>query len=124
MQLVNATLRAQIKGMTDAQLTDTCVIEQETETRGSMGEPIIVWELVAANVPCRVIKPGQANTNAGDIVANQETLQDLYRLIVPNTVALGVDQRVTTDGFVYNIVRIETALTDDVFHMALITRRL
>lgn len=104
-------------------LTQRCKIEAETETRGDMGEPLHVWAMVADDVPCRVIQAGQFNAAAVQVVGSQETLPEMYRLALPPETPLDVDQRVTVDGVTYNVVRMETALTDEVFRHALIVRR-
>lgn len=104
-------------------LTQRCKIEAETETRGDMGEPVIAWAMVADDVPCRVIKAGQFSTDAVQLVGQRETLPEMYRIALPPDTELDVDQRITVDGVTYNVVRLETALTDAVFRHALITLR-
>lgn len=52
-----------------------------------------------------------------------ESLKYEYRLIVAQDVALAVDMRVTIAALVYNVVRIEDALTDEAYHSAVLQRR-
>jgi hypothetical protein len=46
-----------------------------------------------------------------------------YTLIVARTVELSTNMRATINGEVFNITRVETALTDEAFHAAVLQRR-
>ena len=121
--MVSNRLRGYVRGQVAKFLTETCTIEREAVVTGVFGEPVHAWEVVATNVACRLIRAGQFYTSAAAVSGGQETLPTAFKLIVANTVALDVDTRVTTGGLVYAVLRLETELTDEGFHMALVGRR-
>jgi head-tail adaptor len=103
--------------------TDTCTIEREMTTRGAAGEPLHGWQIVAEDVPCRLISVGtQTTSNIGE-AGSAETLQHEYRLIVERAHALTVDMRATVNGVTYYVVQVVTSLTDEVFHSSIVQRR-
>ena len=114
---------ASIRRITATFLTDTCLLEQETNTRGEYGEPTHDWSITAEDVPCRLILVGQRYGSGIAEAAARETMKHEYRLIVARTVKLSTNMRATINGEVFNITRIETALTDEAFHAAVLQRR-
>lgn len=105
-------------------LKQTCTIEENNAITGEYGEASRLWQIVASNVPCRIIQAAASrSTTAVNEAGAQENILVEYRLEVPNTTVLRSDQRVTVDGVQYSIVRVEEALTDDLFRQAIITRR-
>ena len=120
---VSAQTLAYIRRVANAFLTDTCLIERESESVGAYGEPTHAWEVTATDVACRLIQAGQQNVAAAGVTGSQETLPDLYRLVIPRTITLDIDYRVTVNGAVYSVVRLETALTDESSHTALVSRQ-
>lgn len=115
-----------IQRMTEGFLTSTCTIEREEETPiDAYGDRSHEWVTVAEDVACRVIMAGIRTGGAIVERASQEQMRDEVRLIVSRNTALDVDYRVTlADGTVYDVVRIETLLTDEAFHSAILNRRL
>lgn len=103
--------------------TDTCLLERETSTTGEYGEPIHAWEVTASDVPCRLIMLGQRYGGGVAEAGAAETMKREYRLVVGATVSLAVDMRVTIDEVVYDITRIETQLTDEVFQQCVLQGR-
>lgn len=103
--------------------TDTCLLERETSTTGEYGEPIHAWEVTASDVPCRIILVGQRYGGGVVEAGAAETMKREYRLEVASTVSLAVDMRVTIDGVTYDITRIETQLTDEVFQQCVMQGR-
>lgn len=104
-------------------LTHTCLLEREVSTRGEFGEPIHAWEVTASDVPCRLIMLGQRYGGGVAEAGAAETMKREYRLVVGATVELAVDMRVTVGGVVYDITRIETQLTDEVFQQCVMQGR-
>ena len=102
-------------------LTDSCLIESETDSMGDFGEPLHTWQSVASNVPCRLIRQSMDQGGA-QVVGSQEALIETYKLIVPGDTALDADQRVTVGGEVYQIVQVVMTLTDTVTRTAIMTR--
>lgn len=120
---VPAQTLAMIRRVTKAMLTDVCQIDVEVITRGEFGEDVITLSNVASYEPCRLITVGQRFGTAQQQAGGQETLRTEYRLIVGRQVALAVNQRVTVAGETYDVVRIETELTDEAFHSAILYGR-
>lgn len=115
---------AMIRRCTARFLTQTCTVERQKATpTDALGDRSHIWEIVAQNVPCRLIMAGQRTGSAVVERAMQEQMRDEYRLIVARTVALDVDMRVTVAGVTFDVVRIDTALTDEAFHSAILNRR-
>ncbi len=113
---------ARMKARVQLTLTDSCLIEAESSARGSVGEVVHSWETVAADVACRVITPSASTRGSMQAVGAQESMIDAYRLICPVGTALAVDQRVTINGSVFQIVGIRDGLTDGVDVQAYMTR--
>lgn len=104
-------------------LTERCTIERDAGTTGTMGEPLHDWEVVAQNVPCRVIRAGTRNNSAYQEVASQEALVERFRLICPVDTPFAVNDRVRmADDAVYQIVDVVDRLTDEGFTGALMSR--
>jgi hypothetical protein len=108
-------------------LNETCLIEQNVPTYADSGAVTETWVSVASNVPCRVIRVGGVGQSAG-VIAQQETLKDVYRVVVPAKDAttytwdLKADQRITVDGAAYSVIGIEDALTDDLYRQAIVAK--
>lgn len=113
---------AYIKRVVGQFLTDTCTIEREALATGQYGEPTHHWELVASGVPCRLLMI-KRDLSGVQVAGEQETMQDQYSLIVGDGVTLEADYRVTVGGETYDVVRLETALTDEAYHKAIVARR-
>lgn len=103
-------------------LTDRCTIEQAVTAADAYGGSAQTWTIVRADVPCRVITEG---TRAGATAptGDRDSLRQSYRLVVGPDVQLGIDQRVTHEGIVYDVVAVQANLTDEVFRSAVIVRR-
>lgn len=104
-------------------LTATCRIERETSSTGTMGEPLHDWDVVQADVPCRVIRLAKRTTTSAEQVGSQETLVERYRLITPVGTNFAVDDRVVmSDGRVFQVVDVEDGLTDEAFAGVMLSR--
>lgn len=105
-------------------LTDTCTLYVESGATGIMGEPLHTLELVAEDVPCRVIRASQQFGKSSVVaVGSQEAMVELYRLECPYDTTLTVDMVAKlSDGSMYQIVGIEDKLTDSAFAGAVISR--
>lgn len=118
------TLEAQMKRAVAALLTDSCDITARVTTKNEYGAPQDATSSVVKGVACRVIslprnQRSEAGTQGGAVV-----IPDTYRLIVPAGTALASGQRVTlaSDGQTYEVVDVNTALTNAPFAEAVITR--
>lgn len=79
--------------------------------------------LVAAAAACRVITVGRSNSSGVTITAGQDTITEQYRLAVLPDQEIDIDYQVTIGGCVYQVIRLETALTDAFFRHAIISRK-
>lgn len=113
---------ARVQQVLDRFLTDTCVIEEEMIITDSYGGAAHAWQVVASGVRCRVITETRMSGSDTTEVGSQEALVNRLRLVVPAGTALGVNQRVTVGGAVYQIVSLLVARTDSVDAQAVIVR--
>ena len=120
--MVTTHLLERMKARVALFLDDTCTIEAEVDAVDEMGAPAHTWEVVEADVECRVIDARQSGISATMEVGAQEAMVDTYRLIVPVGTALAVDQRVTVNSDVYQIVALVDGRSDAVDAQAVITR--
>jgi len=123
MPIISSQVLAMIRRVTETSFSDTCLIERESNAVGTYGEPTHQWEVTAADKPCRLISVGARRGSGIAEAGAAESLEYEYRLIVAQDVTLAVDMRVTIAALVYNVVRIEDALTDEAYHSAILQRR-
>lgn len=123
MVQIPAHLITAIRKAKNQTLTQEALIEAETTTVDQYGAPTHTWETVADCVPCRVIYAGgQPGNESMSEIGNQEMLTEQYRIICPYGTALSVDQRVTVDGIVYDVVGLVTDLTQQTDTQAIMVR--
>lgn len=120
--ILNNTSLIRIRNIAARWLKDTCIIERDIETLDELGSPVHGREVVAQDVPCRVITSGRRGDSAAEIIGSAETLKEIYKISVPSSVELDVNYHITVNSIRYSVVRLETALTDEVFTQAIITR--
>lgn len=121
--MLNNSFLAHMRATAAKLFTDTCTIERETTTRDRYGGTINEWEVLSTGTACRLIQAGQFNTAANALVGGQETLPDTYKLVVSKSITLDVNYRVTVNSQVFYVVRLETDLTNEGFHAALVSRQ-
>lgn len=121
MPRISARTVAKMRQYVGESLTDACTISREQETRGSMGERLREYALVAVDVPCRVIMQG-AGARGARAVGASEALVERLRLIVAHDVGIQTDDRVAVNGAVYEVAGLEDGLTDSGFVSAEIVR--
>jgi head-tail adaptor len=120
---LSARTLAKVQQNVNVMLTDSCTIERETSGVGAMGEDLHENEVVASNVPCRLIRAGLKSTGSSNIVGGRESLLDRFRLILPVGTDVSADYRVRmADETIYQVVDVEAALTDATFVAAVIMR--
>ena len=103
-------------------LTDRCTIQRQTGATGTMGEPLNQLELIASDVPCRVIRAKTPNANSQMVIGNQKSMVERYRLICPVDTDFRVDDVVTVGDDIYQVVDVEDKLTDAAFAGGVVTR--
>lgn len=107
-----------LRRYTETWMKQRCTIEQEMLITDEMGAQAHAWTVVALNVACRMIREGQGS----ELVGEQESMIERYRLVVPHGTALAANQRVTVEGAVYSVVSIVDRLTDGTDAQALVVR--
>ena len=120
--MLNSFALLSIRNSSRRWLKDTCTIERDTETLDELGSPIPGREIVAENVPCRMITSGRRGDSAAEIIGSAESLKEIYKIAIPSSVDLDINYFVTVKTITYSVVRLETALSDEVFTQAIITR--
>ncbi|TXH45975.1 MAG: hypothetical protein E6Q97_30535 [Desulfurellales bacterium] len=116
-------IRLQLMATARRFLKQTCIIDENRAATGEYGEPVQNWARIATDAPCRVIQASSRGTSAVNEAGAQENIQEEYRLEVATDIELQSDMRVTVNGEVYFIVRIEKKLTDEIFRQAVMTKR-
>lgn len=120
--VLNSQTLARLRAVVAHYLKETCTIQKLGNMRGQYGEVMAdQWETVASNVPCRIITES-VRWVAGELVGEQESLVETYRLIVPVGTALAANQRIIISGITYEVVNLVTGRTDETDEQAIITR--
>lgn len=122
MPTFRKTTLARVRRNVSAMLTERCSIEREVYMKGTIGEPVHVFQSVAEDVPCRVLKAGSRYASMYQEVGSQEALTDLHRVALLRGTDFRVDDRIVVGERVYLVVGVEDALTDDAFVDAVVTR--
>jgi hypothetical protein len=124
MPYITSQLMAHIKSHALQTYTDTCLIERNIEvTDNRYGSKEPGWQVVGADVPCRLITLNRSNQSLVEELASQDTMLDSYQLVIPSTQEIERDYRVTISGETYAVTRIESSLTDLAFKQVLIIRK-
>lgn len=122
--MVSAQLLAYMRRTAASFMTDTCTIERVTGGLTEIGTPNTGLTVVATNVPCRVIMNGSgSNSSESGLSGMAESLTETYKIELATTQTVDIDYKITVSGVTYDVIRIETALTDDVFVQVTAIRR-
>ncbi len=99
--------------------TDTCIIKRLADSSDSAGARVGIMEIVAEDVPCRIIEGKSDIEDIGD----QLSLTEWFRLIVPVGTELGAEYTITlASGAVFQVIDIITQRTDATDAQAMIKR--
>jgi len=99
--------------------TDSCTIKRLANSSDETGARTGVTEIVAENVPCRII----AGKSDVEDIGDQLSLTEWFRLIVPVGTELGAEYTVTlASGVVFQVIDIITQRTDATDAQAMIKR--
>lgn len=120
---MHSAVRAYIRRMTKSYLTSRCTIQTEVSGRGDFGQNATYWSDVATDVACRKLPAGQSDSERVIDFAGQESINELYRLILPSTFALEVGQRIIINGVTYYVASLLVGVTDEAFRAAIIVRK-
>ena len=120
--MLPSTILNQLRTTVNRWLTETAIIERQTESRGVYGEQVHDWETVASGVACRVINAGNSNAGNNQQFGNQELMMDRYKIVMPTGTVVDVDYRITVAGRVYDVVAIVDDRTDSTDVQAIVSR--
>lgn len=113
-------MRAAMAATVGGFLIERCTIAREVVTVGEYGQSERSWVAVAANVPCRVIRPEYQNRMTlmgGD---GREMAREEYGLILPlDAEPVQVKDRVTVNGRTLRVTRAAELMTDLPYQRAL-----
>lgn len=113
-RLSSQTLK-RIRSTVEAYLVDTCEIESQVYTTGSMGQAMQAWETVASGVRCRVIRAGRQSDGDAEVQVGRETIEQAVRIILPYGTAMAVDYRIVVSGASYQVAGIENTLSQSAY---------
>ena len=121
--MIDARVLQMIRADVARTLDRRCTIYREAAGVDGFGYPAHDLVEVAVDVPCRLIRAGVLQREAGDVVGDQEVMVERYRLICPHDTSLGVDMVVDIDGTRFDVTAIWTRQTDATDAQAIIARR-
>lgn len=98
-------------------LTDRCTIMALQQSTDEFGGSSQVYTAVASDVPCRLIRGDKPTVRD---LAFQEKSRETYRLIVGPATQIVTGQQIILGDVTYEVLGLRQALTDEVFHEALI----
>lgn len=119
--LINSTVLTKLRKQAISTLTETCIIKRKITTRDEFLSQVSGYDQIASEVACRMIGVGTLTNSTVGLAANQESLMESYRLIVPVGTDLQADDIVVIGGLTYTVVRLLDNLTDQFFAQALIS---
>lgn len=122
MAYLTSQMRAIIRRQVLAQMTDRCTIEREANARGPLGQIAHVWEVVSANVACRLITSKGATLPATEVYADRITMEDSYRISLPVGTVLATGYRITVGSTVWRVASVVDGRTDSADVQAVIMR--
>lgn len=120
--MVSDRTAAVIRASVAKYLPDTCMIQRERQSRGSMNEVQHgSYDVIASDVACRLIREGKRSGTQAEDVGSQEALIERYRLVLPVGTDFDVDDQViVTDhesaaDLTYQVVSVEERLSNRAF---------
>lgn len=123
MSYLNSMTRSAIKTSVNRFLKDSATITQDVITLDQYNGQVHTPQVVGVSVPCRIIMLDRSNVSRAGLVGEQESMRDMYRIVVKQGTNLAVDQQIQVNGLTYNVVNILSELTDEVFESAIVTRQ-
>jgi hypothetical protein len=115
-------MQAKLAAAAGQYLIDTATIYAQSDEKDAAGAQSSTRQPVLTT-PCRLLSAGKSNQAAVVEAARQETMSEIYRMIVPASVILEVNQRVVVNGGTFEITRIEDKWSNPLFKTALLEAR-
>ena len=115
-------LRGALKARLLRFLTERGNLVANQPTQDSYGGLTPTSVSVEANVPVRIIRPGDETTGAAAVIGGAEVLRNMHRIVARQGTGLAADQQWVVNNVTWQIVRVVTDLTDDLYEMAVVER--
>lgn len=122
MSLLSSQALAHIRRIVEGMMSDTCTIEREQDSRGSLGQMAHTWEIVASAVPCRLITSKGATLPATEVFADRIAMEDTYTISLPVGQELAADYRIKINGLAFRVAKVLDNRTDTADAQAVLTR--
>lgn len=120
---MHKSVRGYIRRMTKSYLNSRCTVQKEVIGRGDWGQNANYWDDVAVDVHCRKLPGGQGDTERAIEFAGQDSIDEIYRMILPASFELEVGQRIIMDGVTYYVAALLVGVTDEAFRASVIVRK-
>jgi len=115
MANINTAALAYLRNQVTNFLTDTCTIKSKSSGRSASYAPDNLYAVVASGVSCRVITGGQGSTTNAELLGERQIVGQQYEILLPYGQAVKAGYIIETGSEVYNVVTIETQLTDKAY---------
>jgi hypothetical protein len=112
MANIQAHVLAYIRNQVGNFLTDTCTIKSETANKTTSYSPQRQYATVANNISCRVFSASSGGSNDAELYGDRQIVGQSYDIIMAYTQEMKTGYIIETGGESYNVVSIETQLTD------------
>ena len=96
-------------------LTDTCTIQSTLSSVSASGRPTNNKTEVATGVSCRVMTSTSGSRNDAELLGDRQIVGQRYSILLPYGQEIKTGYWIITGGETYNVVSIETKLTDNAF---------
>lgn len=105
-------------------LTETCVIERSTQSTDALMDQVDHWSVIEFAAKCRMITVGAGMGGDNlEMIGERDAMLDEYRLALAVGTDILADDRVHCQGKAYEVVNLETDLTDRFFIHAILRLR-
>lgn len=120
--MVSPQMIAFIRSMALRWMTDTCTIERQADSVGSLGQVLDSWQIVSTGTACRLITSKGATQPSTTVMADRLTLEDTYRISLPMGTVLNADYRITIGTSVFRVASVLDGRTDSADVQAVLVR--
>lgn len=120
--VLRSRMQAKLAAAANHYLIDTANIYDQSDEKDETGAQSATRH-PSCTTRCRLIAAGKSNQTGVEEAGRQETMSEMYRLIVPADVTLTVNQRVVVNGGQFEVTRIEDKWSNSLFRSALLEAR-
>lgn len=121
---MSAVMLAKLRAKAQAHyLTDTCKVERSQPVSTDFMELVDAWYTVADGVACRAVRAGAGTSQMIEKLGLGQAVGDEYKFAFADSQDLQADDRITHNGKVYDVVRLEDDLSEKFFRHAVVKLR-